>query len=466
MGLFFILAALILYVAGSRFLVRGSFQSSAFLMINLGFGYWYWLPSIPLLLSPSSEILYTTQITAQAIPIAAWTVLLYHFITVLVFLIFKGFFDDSPLFPEGDIPLTVIAVAVMISSALCFALQFSSFGVGQMISILTARSSAREVLLYFNHSAGAAESLLSLWQIINFTFAIFVIATSVIRKNLATAATATAGLAVALNFLASGTRTILLTALTVVVLSWLMRPAGAFSNWRSKIETSRFRIFYIGLLAGVSIVSFYGIAARFTNNGSDDSTYVSDSIINNNDMLRELAFVQENMNGYVPLNWWSEAINFLRTPFNTMIPSFMGFDKDIPYHLIVYNFQRAGIDLENGQGNVFPGIVADYYLVFGIAGPIIFALIMAALLLVVQKAASFIKDGSARGGVYATILVTCFVSFRNIQGSLAMIIIVVVLLVWLIETMKAPIGLRNVFANAYGSRGKLDHRHPADRRAQ
>jgi hypothetical protein len=439
-GLAFVLAALLLYVGGNQFLTRGSFQSAAFLTINLGFGYWYWLPAIPLLFSPTSDILYAAQISPEAIPSAAWTVLLYHFLTVMIFLICRDLFDKRPFVSQYPLPIVGIAIVTAISSLTCFLVQFRDLGIGQMIGILTARSSAREVMTYFNHSASALESLMSLWQILNLSFAVFVMATAVVRRDLANVATAAAGFAVALNFLGSGTRTILLMALTAVLLSWLMRPTGVLRAWQKTIASSKFRFLYLMVLAGVGVVSFYGVAARFASNDGNTS-YVSDSVINNNDMMRELAFVQQNMAGYVAPSQWNEAINFVRTPFNTLMPSFLGFDKAIPYHLIVYNFQRAGIDLENGQGNVFPGLIADYYLVFGSMGALIFVIEMLLFLLVVQLCGSVIRDGTARGGFYASILVLIFVSFRNIQGSLAMVIIAIAMVIWLVEQRRsAPLG--------------------------
>ena len=87
-----------------------------------------------------------------------------------------------------------------------------------------------------------------------------------------------------------------------------------------------------------------------------------------NDMFRELVFVLKN-----GANYRSDALLFLLTPISYAMPSFLGFSKSIPPHLIDFNLDRAGIDLIYGVGNVFPGLIGDLVLCFGAFAPITLA---------------------------------------------------------------------------------------------
>jgi hypothetical protein len=199
--------------------------------------------------------------------------------------------------------------------------------------------------------------------------------------------------------------------------------------------TNRFYLLHLVILSGVGLIAFYGIAARFAIS-EPGANYVADSALNNNDMMRELAFVQLNMAHYTPSDSLKEAANFLRTPFDFILPSFLGFNKPIPYHLLAYNFERAGIALESGQGNVFPGLVADHYMVFGIGGAVVFALVMVLALFLIQGLGAFIVADTTRGGFYAVNLVSVFVSFRNLQGSLILTMILSLAGIWLAEKIR------------------------------
>ena len=432
-----LLFAVLLFVGGQQLLVRGTYQSVAFVTLNLSFAFWYWLPAAQLLIAPSPEILYATQITVASIRSATWLVLLYHFVAVFAFLILKDLFDARPLQLTSPVPLTAIAVMTMISSLLCFFIGFRELGVGQQLAILTARQSAREVLTFYNRSEGAGDSLLSLWQIFNTSFAVLLLAALTARRTVASAAMVMAGAALGVNFLASGTRTLLLMGMVAVMIGWQLRSHGGLGRWQRAIQASRFRLIYLVLLAGVGSIAFYGVAARFALS-SANTNYVADSVINNNDMMRELAFVIDNMSTYVAPDPSAERLTYTRTPFNTLMPSFLGFAKPLPYHLIVYNYSRAGIDLENEQGNVFPGIVGDFRLVFGGAGPLLLSVFVLVLLYVIQLLAVPITDGGLRAGVYAVNLVIVFASFRNIQGHLAMVLIGTTALIWLMQHLLTP----------------------------
>jgi hypothetical protein len=133
-------------------------------------------------------------------------------------------------------------------------------------------------------------------------------------------------------------------------------------------------------------------------------------------MFRELVFTFLKGGAYN-----RDLFSFLLVPFQFLMPTFLGFTRTVPPHLADYNLDRAGIDIIHGSGNVFPGIIADVYISYGILAPIVLGLFTVFFLIIV--ASCTIKRNSTLVGVslYIVLLSYYFVSFRNVQSSLALL---------------------------------------------
>jgi hypothetical protein len=105
-----------------------------------------------------------------------------------------------------------------------------------------------------------------------------------------------------------------------------------------------------------------------------------------------------------------------------MMPTFFGFVRHIPEHLLAFNGARANIDLLLGTGNVFPGLIADNALVFGNTGPLWLAAFVVAFALALRALGRI--AGPSRAGVAVQIAASAFLffSFRNLHPGLALVL--------------------------------------------
>ena len=158
------------------------------------------------------------------------------------------------------------------------------------------------------------------------------------------------------------------------------------------------------------------MSARFEKDPSQADHILANSISAHNDMFRELLFSIENSNHYRP-----DGLRFLRTPITFAMPSFLGFNKSIPEHLIDFNFDRANIDLVYGEGNVFPGVIADFYISFGYFGPLVQLLFLTAVIYAFRRCAFSGGRNGVSLAIYVSLLSYIIASFRNIPGSLAIL---------------------------------------------
>lgn len=414
-----LLLAALLFWLPRRLFARGSLQQACFLTVHLGFAFWYWLPAVQMLNFPPGETLALINVTRAMLDRAAWVVLLYETVAILMLVLARPLIDNRAFDGLGNRDATVMAAILFVSSLSVMFVRFGGEGIGTIRDIFTGVISARDLLPYYNRAASAGEALLTLWDVLNVAGACFVVALAVLGGRTLSLANLLAVGALVISFFASGSRSVLLGALVAALVARSVR--GALGSLLEQRNRSRFRLFYTAALALTAGSALYGIGARFRFGAGAQANYISDTVINDNDMFRETAFVIANLGDYQPVDKVAAVSDFLLTPFWYMFPSFLGFSKDIPEHLVYFNYVRAGIDIINGQGNVFPGLIGDCQLVFGLLGPLLFGLFITLTCVALSLFASRIRGSTVRLAYATMILSFLFVSFRNIQGSLVLL---------------------------------------------
>ena len=424
------LAAIVLAITSSMFVVYSyiAFRHHTVawptaLSILIGVFYWYVIPGTIVLATPElagydSYLFSDSALILSGITLVTSTILLLLMVPQLL-----NHFE-----PQSDwigAKVDHISLDRKLDWLLYFALgsavsmlffRFSNSGGDFIIKILVGLASARDSMTFENTSASTSDSLIALWEIValfvsNFLACYF---TWVRRTYSSKFATATA--AIAILYAINGTRTILLVYLCSVVLAILCRPSITSSN-RGKernhfIKATLISIIFLGMAMTVAL----NMSARFEKDPSQADHILANSISAHNDMFRELLFSIENSNHYRP-----DGLRFLRTPITFAMPSFLGFNKSIPEHLIDFNFDRANIDLVYGEGNVFPGVIADFYISFGYFGPLVQLLFLTAVIYAFRRCAFSGGRNGVSLAIYVSLLSYIIASFRNIPGSLAIL---------------------------------------------
>lgn len=360
----------------------------------------------------------------------SWTVLIYHFLTISTIVAARPLLSSRP--SKLDVPLGfgVMAWTIAVSTLGALVVRFASEGPGVLLDILAGRASSREFLTYYNISEGATQSLLALWDIANIAVSVYLIAFAVNQSKLLSFHGALAAFALVLSFLGSGTRSILVLGIFAVMAGFLFRPAEEELLERKINGLSGLRYIYLTFLGAVVGLASTGIVARFTVFRNEEGDFISNTLFNNNDMFRELVFIKTYMVNYAPRELGREIYNFLQTPFSFILPRFLGFDKEIPDHLITFNQIRANIDLLSGQGNVFPGLIGDFHMLFGVLGPVFFAAFILAFGMAIKSVSGWIPSQTAAMAFWVTMCANLLVSFRNISGSLALIALLLLAVIW------------------------------------
>lgn len=373
------------------------------LAIGLGFLFWYWLPAANLFWlgyrGPGS-----LAVPQEALVRAAWLALAYHAAATAAVGLAARLAYAEPQARSGPAPRWLGPLAL--ASALAFA--FVRFDDPRLtLAVLSTAESARDHLHFFNRSASVHESLEKLWEILTLWCALFALAWAADRRALAEIGGLAAAAAVVVLLLVSGARLTVLMALFAAVAALVLRPRG---------ERGRAALPALLAAGGLAALIVAAVAARFREEGL--ARALAGSLLVNNDMLSETAFVLARFPGQV----WGGARDFLVTPVSFMMPGFLGFDKAIPAHLIAFNKVRAGIDLLTGQGNVFPGIVGDFAMVFGPwRGVPLFAGLVLVFALLADALARGLPDPAVRRAWAAATAAFLFVSLRNTQGSLVLV---------------------------------------------
>lgn len=390
------------------------------LTINVGFALWYWLPALNVLV-----IGYTGAgsfaVPAAAAARAAWLVLGYHAAALAACRGLQQWTPPDPKTTEAaPPPLTLLAGAILVSSVALVFVRFPGWHLA--LQILTGTASARDHLTFFNRSSGAVESLTKLWEILNLWAALFVLAAAAGARRLLGPPALLAAAAIVAGFLGSGTRSVLLMAIFTVGTAVALRPGGT-----GVARTPRTGIAAVAALAALATLAATALAGRF----KDGIVKVfADTLLVNTDMFSETAFVLARFPGYAP----HRVGDFMLTPLTFLLPRFAGFAKSTPEHLIAYNRVRAGYDIVNGQGNVFPGIVGDFEMVFGgVAGAVLFALFIVAVIGAICLPGRALAPGATRRAWQVAVLAFVLVSLRNIQGSLVLVMLAGLALAWTVQ---------------------------------
>lgn len=383
-----------------------------------GFSFWYWVPALNLLTVQYVGVSFF-DIT-PSVDDACWIVLLAEISTFALMIVIRPLLASFDQHVTDNIPGVSFFGIISLFLAMTYLItRFASDGSGVLIELATGLSSAREVTNYQNFSGGIGQSFLALWEILTINLALIILSRHLLIRTIATLDGSSAMSSIALMFVASGTRTVLLQTVFVVIICLLVRQKSP-KLYNNGISIRRilfiFPIFIFAWLVSSAFISRFSADTGYAAAGP--AAVILDTLFVNNDMMRELAFVVDTMqpssNGYQ---------NFFLTPFTYMLPAFLGFEKDIPYHLLAYNQTRLGIDLYTGEGNIFPGLVADFWLLFGWYGPLLMSMFVSISALSITRIAAVARRSVDRQSYIVASLSYLFFDFRNITGAFVLVLV-------------------------------------------
>jgi hypothetical protein len=414
-----ILSAIALGLIFLPFLKRNQDALSVYICILISFIFWYWIPALNVI-NNGFIVEDTLAADTELLRCDVHIVLLYYFIAIIfTAVIATHWFARTRLRSIGgvsDFRLTMSSILVATSAVGLLATQFRNQEARLIYDLISGTVSARDILTFFNKSSSPTGSMIALWEILTTWCALYLISIHSLRGRLLGVSGSLSVLAIVILFVSSGTRSILVMTLLIISIT-------KFIKRRYKLATVE-RSGYSRKTGSVLLLLFlclviFSYKARFENT-FDLMGIMLFSALSNNDMFSELAFVLSNLPQYGS----SGIFDFLFTPFSFLFPSFLGFSKSIPSHLIEFNLQRAGIDLLTDEGNVFPGIIADFHMNFGFVGPLVFIMCVTVIIVLLAVASHRIKEPVLRSAFVITFLSYVFISFRNIQGSLALVLII------------------------------------------
>jgi hypothetical protein len=342
-----------------------------------------------------------------------------------------------PRGPETAMPsprlLERLALVTLLSTIGILMSRFGSDGSDLVLRIVLGEDSARANMEYYNVSSSILSSLDGLWEIFNIAACCFLLCLCAAARDGFGLTRIVSGIGMFVMFIASGSRSMIIYVLVAIVLTCLMRPPV------SRLTVSKRKRSRAWLINGVAALVFVAAAiaavgsylSRFANYDLSVGLALMSMLVNHNDMLRELGSVLGRIELYSNVG----QFDFMLTPFTFLLPRFLGFDKDIPEHLVIYNMNRMGIDIRTDPGNYFPGMVADFVMVFGPwAGAIAFAAFLCAIFLVVRRIARVTANAHSATALYASSVGLTFIAFRNIPGSFALSVLIIAGLAWLTVT--------------------------------
>jgi hypothetical protein len=394
---------------------RGTAQI-AFLAVAAALCFWYWSPAINLLTLGflGTDIRSPTR---ESVVAATWLIFWYEVVLIAILAAARPLLSPLPPLCRSDIDdrkIDWLGYVALASAAGFLTARFARDGLGVLLDLAIGLASARDNASFYNRSEDAATSLLALWEIANIWIALVVIALMTWRRTLLSGPGIAALGAIAILFLASGTRAVLMQALFVIGMTVAVR-GPAITAIRRKAN-----LVYLVPLFAIAGLAFSAFASRFRDTaGSGGFLTILDTLVVNPDMTRELAFVLDRMPNFLS----QSAGPFVITPFAYALPRFLGFDRSMPEHLVAFNAIRGDIDLLFGQGNIFPGIIADFQMVFGMAGAFLMGLFVAFHALVLDRVARLIPNLAQRGAFLTTCIAYMFFSFRNIGGMLFLVVV-------------------------------------------
>lgn len=417
-----LLGALLIFF-GALPILKTRPQRAALLAVTGAYVFWYWLPALNLLTVQYIGVAFF-QITLS-IDEACVMVLVSQLVLFAMLAAGRSWLGEHQ--DDGRAPaFEWIGVVAFISATMLILTRFTTQGTQVLVNLATGVSSARETADFSNLSTGAANSLMGLWEGTSLWLALFAIARHFYARSLTTANGAFSIGALTLLFVATGTRAVLLQSLVI---------AGIVLSTRAPSVSDRKKGIFRVIVWAIPTVFLFGLAASaLTSRFSADTGYraagalavIGDTFLVNNDMMRELAFVVDTM---LPSVY--DVRDFFMTPFSHMFPSFLGFEKHIPQHLLLYNELRAGIDLNSDEGNVFPGLVADFWLNFENIGLFLSGAFTFVSIVVIARLRFIARRSIDQMAYFVTGLSYVFFNFRNISGSFVLSILFGAGVLWL-----------------------------------
>jgi len=406
--------------------INDGFSLAANFTIQAAFFFWYILPAINLLfLNLTNE---ENIINDHAVGETIFILFIYHLIATISTFLACQYSNIRSLNSVscGNLKSKLLPKLVIFSSLIYLMSKYAENGIGLVYSLLLGESSAREQMQFYNISDGATSSLMGLWEIVNIAFALFLLSYAILtrEKNMKHISLS----CLFIMFIGTGTRSIILLAIFCVILAMLLRKEVTFV--RHKGKESRIRKYLSYIIVGIfSISALQSFFSRFSKYEFGFLVAIFSTFLSHNDMFRELMFVVQNMPYWEP----KSTVDFTMTPFTFLLPRFLGFSKDIPDHLLAFNLHRGGIDLTIDQGNFFPGIIADFFLNYHMFGFLIFALFIYSYFFSLRIIFLYMRLKFPKEICDAYIISTfayLFISFRNIQGSLVMVVIINIILAY------------------------------------
>lgn len=417
----------LLAFTGYRAMPRARLFCSA---IVFGVGYWYVLPGTLFLLggpvsTPDLDLLGAEREIVNAI--------LHVHASLAMLLMLPMLFSQGDRLPpavalgmyteHASSRLDLLMPATLLSAGVFLGTRYAEMGPAFAFQLLIGLTSAREVMTFENFSSGPTQSLFALWEIVNVFLSTYLAATFTWQRQLLSAKFVGAGAAAMLSFVASGSRTVLLLFLFAVVLAVICRPSAVSPGISVKNRFSVRDALPLLLMGGLAAIAIMTILARFQGDPSQSESLALNVVASHNDMFRELVFVLRNGWSYRSDPWL-----FLQTPITYAMPTFLGFNKSIAPHLIDFNMDRAGIDLIFGVGNVFPGLIADMVLNFGVAAPVALWLFSAVVFTTCLAATKLGTNAAVNSCLLITLLCYYVISFRNLQGAFGILIVLSMIL--------------------------------------
>ena len=357
-------------------------------------------------------------------------------ISVAFMLTLPRLFSTSPKFDVTTAPhmirgMNVVAFVNFAAAVVLFVASFAQFGSQILINLLLAESTARTLMTFENTSSGAAQSLMGLLQIVLTFTALFTLAFFAMARRINSTGFFFGVLTVVLLLISTGTRSVFLMAIFAIVMGVMHRGGAQSRNvmHRGGVQSRKRRFLsakvtdvpYLALNVTALIGIILVIVARFRDSPSELAELLLSSVSAHNDMFRELLFVMGDRAAYS-----SDLLGFLITPVSFAMPSFLGFDKSIPEHLVQFNLYRANIDLIGGAGNVFPGLLGEAYLAAGIFAPLVVTGLIGIILSAFNRAAARGRYDLFAIALLIALLAHFMISVRNLQGSLAIIAVLAI----------------------------------------
>jgi len=418
---------------------RNPLSRTILISILMGVGYWYVLPGVIFFKSveiqgADSNLLQFDNHILHAIWLVFFSLALLLIIPAAMrkIHVLRTYMQQHELNAFNERRLSLFLYFTFISAVALLVFRFADMGPIFALNLLMGHSTARAAMSFENISGDIGNSLMALWEILTVFASIFLTAIFTWLRQTLSMRFLIACASNVFVFASSGTRAVLLLMAISVVISLMSRPRIVFPH-RTKTHILRLsrKLLTALLLGGLVVVSALVMMARFENDTSQAGRILLNSVVFHNDMFRELLFSIVHGEHYR-----SDGLSLLQTPLNFAMPSFMGFEKSIPPHLIDFNYDRAGIDLLYGVGNVFPGIIADMYLCFDEFGPLVFA-VQSAIFIYIFWFVTLRRNHSAiASALFVALLAYYVISFRNLQGSLAIVVIVSYILVSLFSQLK------------------------------